>query len=351
MTSNVGSNAGDGLAEPVLVTIGARLLGARRLVVWCVAVIATFTTVTTLLRGRTYTSRSAFVASGEGGDASRLAGLAAQFGVAVGGSDAGRSPDFYASLTRSDAVLRRVVSRPVPGPNGPISYAAYYEIEKEDTALVTELAIEHLSEHVRAESDIKTGLVGVRVAARKPAVAQALAVELLAAINEVNQGLRRERATEERGFLDERVEAARQDLARAEGRLAAFLESNRSFQSSPKLMLEFESLQRSVSLQQAVFQTLAQGAEQAGLDAARNTGVISVVQAPTRPVRPDRRGLLLKLIISGIVGVALAGVWLLVQETLRRSVAAADPADRDGFASGWADAKSRLVRPWRLFQK
>jgi len=64
----------------------------------------------TLARPRTYTASASFIAREDVGAAvSQLAGIAAQFGVSVGGAQSSESPEFYAELLTSRTLLDEVV--------------------------------------------------------------------------------------------------------------------------------------------------------------------------------------------------------------------------------------------------
>lgn len=60
-----------------------------------------------LLLPRIYTATASFMPQVGEGQASRLAGLAAQFGVSVPTGEAGQTPRFYADLLRSRELLKQ----------------------------------------------------------------------------------------------------------------------------------------------------------------------------------------------------------------------------------------------------
>ena len=90
----------------------------------------------------------------------------------------------------------------------------------------------------------------------------------------------------------------RRDLQEAENRLAGFLKVNRDYQNAPDLRFQYDRLNREVSIQQQLFVSLAQSFEQAKIDEVRDTPVISVVEAPEVPARPDSRFLAIKVCLT-----------------------------------------------------
>ena len=85
--------------------------------------------------------------------------------------------------------------------------------------------------------------------------------------------------------------------------MGEFLQANRNFANSPTLTFEFERFQREVALQQQVLVALAQSFEEARIREVRDVPVITVIESPSLPVRPDRRGRALR----GLLGVLLGG--------------------------------------------
>jgi hypothetical protein len=95
---------------------------------------------------------------------------------------------------------------------------------------------------------------------------------------------------------------------------------------------------------------LQQTAEQARMDAVRDTPVLTVVESADIPPRVDSRGRikfgLLGLFLGGALGVGLA----LVRNVLERTGTTAS-AEFQEFKLLWREARSDLTHPWRLFAR
>jgi uncharacterized protein involved in exopolysaccharide biosynthesis len=179
-------------------------------------------------------------------------------------------------------------------------------------------------------------MVRVFVESSWPGLSFGIASRLVTLVNEFNLETRQSRAAAERTFIEGRLAEAEDSLLAAETRLEAFLQSNRQFENSPELLFQHDRLQRQVARNQEVVTSLAQGYEEARVSEVRNTPVITVVEPPEIPLKPESRGLLLK----GALGLALGGMvglfWAFGSEMMRRE------EDRDSetyreFRNLWAD--------------
>lgn len=234
----------------------------------------------------------------------QLSSLASQFGVSIPGNSEGDSPEFYQELIRSRAILERVALRYFTGVLADSArLESILELDDSDLAVRTAEAITWLGEEAIATSvGRETGIVTLTVTTQWPQLSAQLAHAILEELNRFNTETRRSQAAAERGFAQERREAARSDLTSAEGALKAFLVENRSFDNSPALRFEHDRLQREVQMRQQIYTTLSEAYEQARISEVRDTPVITVLQAPYLPPEPEGRGLVLKLVLGVVLG-------------------------------------------------
>ena len=130
---------------------------------------------------------------------------------------------------------------------------------------------------------------------------------------------RQSQAAAERKFIEARLGEMKGELRDAENQLQRFLQQNQGFRNSSELAFTHDRLQREVAMRQQVFTSLSQWYEQAKIDEVRNTPVITVVEQPNFPVRPDRRGLALKSTLGAILGGVLGLMLALGRDFLRQS--------------------------------
>jgi uncharacterized protein involved in exopolysaccharide biosynthesis len=293
-------------------------------------VFGAITVLVTLLIGRTYAASSSFVPQGSDGQQGRLATLAGQFGVNVPmGDGASESPAFYAELLRSREILRPVARAryEIRGPGRGLApdermsgtLPAILGIDDEPDEMATLEAMAWLREEaIRVRTDAETGIVTVTVETHWAELSHAITERLVQLVNAYNLETRQSQAAAERVFLEERLGEAQDSLRNAEGRLETFLQGNRQFENSPELNFQHDRLQRQVARNQQLVTSLDQAYEEARVREVRNIPVITVVELPERPLRPEPRGLALKgalaLLLGGLLGLFMA----FVTEMLRR---------------------------------
>lgn len=246
----------------------------------------------------------------------QLSSLASQFGVNLPGKGEVDSPQFYQELVHSRTILDRVAQRSFAGVLD--SSARLHEIlalEDPDPGVLQANAIKWLrDEAIVATVGRETGIISLTVKTRWPQLSFQLAEAVLEEVDRFNSETRRSRAAAERAFAEQRREAVRTDLLKAEGELRAFLVENRSFDNSPALRFEHDRLQREVQMRQQIYTSLSQAYEEARISEVRDTPVITVLQAPYVPPEPEGRGLLLKLVMGVVLGGMLGVVMALVAE-------------------------------------
>jgi tyrosine-protein kinase Etk/Wzc len=337
--------------EVSFLAIANVLLRHRQLVLGSGLLVFALVVGITLLLPRSYTSRSSFMPQTRT-QAGALTGLAAQFGLSLplSAGDGGQSPAFYADLVKSRSILGGVVDSQFEyqSDQGPVkgTLVEFYKSKGKTPALQRDAAIRKLEEDVEASTVQKTGVVDLAVTVRQPALALQINQRLLDLINQFNLRTRQSQAAQERRFTERRLAEVRQDLRAAEDRLQQFLQRNRDIRNSPDLTFQADRLQREVTMQQQVFTTLAQAYEQAKIEEVRDTPVITVVERPEVPVRPDRRGLIGKGLLGLLLGLLLGSGLAFAKSFAANSdrLASSEAAE---FAVLRRQAAGELLRPWK----
>jgi uncharacterized protein involved in exopolysaccharide biosynthesis len=282
-------------------------------------------------RRRTWSAEASLVPQESGGDLARLGGLAAQFGVPLpGGSGAAASPDFYSALLRSRALLRDVVRttyeyRDAAGVAQKGDLVTLLLIKGDTPAMREERAIDRLIDLSATGVSAKTSLVQLTVQAPAPELARLIAERMLQLLNRFNQERRQTRAGAERRFIEGRLADVRAELRTREESLRAFEQGNRVY-DAPALGLARERLQTEVQTRRTLVMSLTESYERARMDEVRDTPVVTVVEPPHTPARPDSRRVLLKAIAGGLLGVLLAGIWMVTGAIMRRRRESGDPS-------------------------
>jgi len=285
----------------------------------------------TRLQPRTWEVRASFVPNGSNdAQGGQLGNIAAQLGMSLATSQPGQSPAFYAELLRTRDLLQEAVDteyrlredgRMVRG-----NLVRLYGLEGAGGSLSPrERAVETLRGNLSTNVDIETGVVEVKVAADRPALAEGIARRLIALTEDFDQNKRRTQASARRKFAEARFNEARDQLRAVEARMEGFVSHNRMFSQSPLQMLEFNRVQQELQLRQQVYAALAQSYEQARIDEVRNTPVITVLETPEGAARRVARGTVLQGIFGALVGFVLAVVIALLRDKARLAASTRTP--------------------------
>lgn len=311
--SRAATPGGDAPRHSSLLATVNVVLWYRRLVIACMIIVAVALIGVALAAPRTYTSTAAFMPHASGGALAGLSNLAAQLGVSVGKEDPTQSPDFYAEVIKSRGLLTTLAAGPYPrggvgGRTG--SLADVLEIEAGLPEQRLEAAIKRLQRMIFVNVTRQTGIMHVNVTSPRPELSREIAERLLRILDDFNTTLRQNQAGAEEKFLEEREQEARAAQVVAEERVVAFLRNNREYVGSPTLAHQYSRLNQEALYRADVVATLTKARAQARIEAARNTPVITVLDRPHRPLRPDGRGLLragvLALVLGALLGIVLA---------------------------------------------
>lgn len=351
------THSNDETDEVSLVGLANVLLRHWRIVFTVPLVLATVLVGLGLLSRRTYTVNVSFMPQTAQAQVSRFAGVAAQFGIAIPQAESGESPQFYADLLRSHDILRKTVESQYrlqagkqenPAPGG--SLIDLYGIERGEHVERLAAAIRRLDADLNASTRRETGVVDLAVTTPWASVSEQVAERLLELVNEFNLETRRSQASAEREFIEGRQHEAKTELEAAEDSLQQFLERNRRYNNSPDLLFEYERLQRRVNLRQQVYTSISQSYEQARIDEVRNTPVITVVEPPQQPIKPDGRGLLVKGML-GLLSGGMVGIFWAFGREFMRGAREREPDDYAEFRKLCREIVESLRERWRKLRR
>lgn len=344
MTANAGVEG-----DMSLFAMATLLLRHRWRVLRWTGACALLAAATVIMRPALYRASASFAPQGNDATRSGLASLAGQFGVTLPTAGQTLSPEYYARLVKSRTLLRRIaldtlVVQEMGGRR--VAFLDLLKVKGSSQALREDIGIEQLSKIVETSVSKPTGIVEVSAETKWRSVSLSLVAALLAGVNEFNQQSRQSQASAERKFVEGRMAVADGELRTAEDRMGRFLQGNRQYSNSPELTLERDRLERAVTQRQEVYTTLAQSYEEARIREVRDTPVITVVESPSVPARPEPRGRTKVVLLGIMLGAFFGSVVVLASEMMARRRAAGDE-DASDLASALGDVKSGLVRPLR----
>ena len=345
--------APEGQLPEISLVMLVNILLRRRLLVFGLPGIAFVVAMVATLQGpRSYDAISRFMPQSPGPSAPQ--GLAVQLGFGLAAGNRDQSPAFYMDLLMSRGLLQEVVETvyTFSTDTGTVSgtLVEIYQVQEETAALRRDEAIREVSDAVAARSAPATGIMTVTVTSLYPELAVRINQQLLELVDRFNCEIRQSRAALEREFTESRREEVGRDLRQAEDRLQLFLQRNRDFLNSPELTFQRDRLAREIQMQQELFTSISQAFEQAKIEAVRDTPVITIVDPPEIPLRPNRRGLtrwgLAVLILGGTLGVFLA----FSMEFMKNTQAEAD-GELGEFSRLVKESCDDLRYPWRPMRR
>ena len=348
-TVNRQASAGNDENEVTLIALLTLLLRRRATIVWSSILCAVLFTGYSLIGDRTWTTAVSFFPQGKkaGGN---LSALAAQFGVGVPGGDVNESPNFYADLVKSRAILSTVVDSSVTLQSGGprVDIADAFKIKQTEPTLRRDLAIKSLNSAINVSTNAKTGVVTMRVSTRSAPLSASISTRLLDLLNRFNQDTRRGQASAEREFTEQRLAVVKKELRESEDAVSRFLQNNR-VATAAQLQAELNRLESEMRMQRELYTNLAKSYEQAKIDEVRDTPVITVVERPEIAARPDTRGIVTKGVASLIAGFLLGIILALIFEGFSNKPGSHSAAQEEFRRLGGATLRD-LRKPWRLLR-
>lgn len=296
------------------------LLRNWRLVGITTVLVCAFAVIPTLLQHRTYTANGAFLAQSREG-ASGVQALAAQFGVGM--SSGGMSPQFYVDLLRSREFQRQLamsqysVSTTAGERRGTLSDLLDVSSRKAPAERL-QATIDKVSSLMRASASPSTDVVSYSVTMPYPDLSQQVALRAMELVNKFDVEKRQTHAAAERRFTENRLAEAREELRQAQESLAGFRERNRLFAVSPTLEQANARLAVEMRQREQTYLMLGEAYEKAKIDEVRDTPVLTTIEPPVAPARPDSRGVVWRGILALIAGLMLGGLLAFIREPLRR---------------------------------
>ncbi len=258
-----------------------------------------------------YQATASFTPSARSSTMQGTAGVAQALGINLGGLGAGEpSLGFYVALLRSRELIRDLIltryryqTDRCCADSTSTTLLEVYGFGDDTTNHAVQSAIRRAQEAIDVSADQSANLITVKVRAEAPALAEAIASRLLELVSTFNIEQLQSRASAERRFVEQRRDMARTQLGQTEDSLRKFLERNRSYANSPRLVFEEQRLERIIGLQQQLYTRLAESYEQARIAEVRDTPVITVVDAPDGSALRRRHA-----VRNGLAGLALGFV-------------------------------------------
>ena len=243
-----------------------------------------------------------------------LAGLATQFGVNMSSGDASQTdlsspmliPELLRSRTFAETLLNKTFYIEKFDKELPLLSILNNgeEVPDEEKASFITTILPDINDMIKFSSD-GGSFSHISVVATEPKFAKEFADVVIEKIGILNSYFKSESLNEKTNFIRGRINLVEKDLKNSEKIYKQFLEQNRQV-ISPALQLEEERLLRDVDIQKGIYLTLKQQLELAQIEQIERSSVIKILDKPQYPLDPYNIKLRVSVLVSGIIGVALA---------------------------------------------
>jgi len=259
-----------------------------------------------LIPSRFQASARASVASERSlGSVARLAGFAAQLGLAGSVPNASDSPELFAAVASGREVARLALADTICGTaHGCETVAAALDAPEDSTRAATEKRLKRLSRRLSVQVDAKTGLLQASAWADSPEHAEGVLRAVLRGLSQVMVIQRESQARNERVSAESRLKELEYRRTAVQDSLTAFYEGNRAFDHSPRLTFRERRLNRQLDFWQELVTSVAHEGETARLDEVRDVPVLTLIEPPfasPKRIFPKRRLVLIGGLIIGLM--------------------------------------------------
>lgn len=180
--------------------------------------------------------------------------------------------------------------------------------EQQKAIAYEEDALEILGDRISVSRD-PMGLVTVNVWMEEPELAADVGNQIYEEVVKYIVYAKTNQARFNREFIERRLEEVEQELLRAEMSLTEFRESNRAIEESPRLLMEYQRINREVLIQTQVFSTLQQQYEIAKIEEVKETPTVAILDHAFPPAKKDKprrkRMVMLAFFLGASLGVSV----------------------------------------------
>jgi uncharacterized protein involved in exopolysaccharide biosynthesis len=323
LTSEISSDSEGGLES--FVHFFELLWKYHRIIIKIVVITMVITAGLSFLIPNKYSSSTIILPDIEILSAAQQLGSLQQLASSVGITAGVTSPSqLYPNIILSETILRPIIYHKYKTEKYDtlVNLIQFWEFDDEDENLNYEDCLEKLREKVISiDVDKETFVMTVTVETTEPKLSADIANNITSQLDSYQRYFRSTNASEQRKFLESRIEEVKKDLTTAEEALKNFREKNRKIVDSPELLLEQTRLQRDVELNSTMFIELKKQYELAKLEEIKNTPVVQVLDTarPAAEKSSPKRTIL--VLVAGFLCFIFTTTWLVASDYMRQMAA------------------------------
>lgn len=264
-----------------------------------------------------YETSTKFVYQSSAKQSGNLAALAAFAGISMGGSSDDGSA-YMEDIIKSTDFLLPLIGREwfvadtnkVSDTLAPITLKEFWEVEIDSAVSDKERVLQAIiigkilnKKYIKYEQDKKTGIISVTTMFEDPKLSYEFNLAIFEELNNTLLHKMRFKATENRKFIEERLDEVKTDLRKSEEVLLRFKQQNRSG-NDPSIQLQESRLLREVTINQELALQLQKQFELAKIEEAKDMPLLDVIESPRRALghsKPHLKRIAAVGLMGGIV--------------------------------------------------
>jgi len=271
-----------------------RLWQARWKLIICNSIVLLLTIFYLLFLTKPYYESTVTILPEYGSKSSTMSGLqelASMAGVKVG---EGAITEIYQNLIFSESVLEPVVYAKYKTEEfkDPVNLVEYFEIEPKESLpknlqerqMFLDIYKALTKSRIKTDVERLTKILTITATMPESQLSADVANRLVESLDNYIITKRKSYASEQRFYIEKRIQQVKDSLTNAEEKLKSFREQNRVVLQSPQLMLEQGRLMRKVEILQTVFIELTKSLELAKIDEIRDMPVVNVKEHAADPI-------------------------------------------------------------------
>ena len=211
-----------------------------------------------------------------------LSDLASLAGVNVGGEVS--LAKLYPTIAKSEAVLYNVIYRKyhTTSYSDSANLIKIWDIDQTKPHEAYESMLKTLREELDATLDTKTNVLSISILTKEPHLSADIVNTVASELDLFVRTKRTTNASEQRKWIEGRLQEVKNDLERSENTLKDFRENNRRVSDSPQLLLEQERFIREVQINSTLYGELKKQYELTKIEEIKNIPIVNVMD-PGRP--------------------------------------------------------------------
>jgi len=251
--------------------------------------------------------------------------------ASVAGLNVGETPptQIYQNLIVGEKVLEKVIYEKYRTNkfNNPVNLIEYNEIDLKKTDGKDPQYLQERDKFLQMlkifkekmlfiDFDRTTNILTITIRANERELSAKIANVLVVALDDYVRTKRKTNATEQRIYLEKRLNQVSDSLTYFEESLRKFQESNRVISLSPKLILEENRMNRNIQIKQTVLFELTKQLELIKLEEIKNSPIINLREDAGIPIEKAGPKRLILLILIMIFSIGLSGGYFIFQNKI-----------------------------------